>query len=154
VSGHEGVLDMLVAVAQVMRQHSTEQLAKELNAVRVHPPADDMVSTVLQRYLRQAEAEAALATVARHFEQVPRAWIDAAVATTLDLAKEPYKLAEAPPLPRAADTMYIPPSGPRWEPADVNRVKQLRGRQAAILAAIEKNNATLLPADLQSKSKS
>lgn len=160
MSGHEGLLDMLVAVAQVMRQQSTEQLANELTLVHANPPAGHMVSAALRGYLRQAEVEAALATAVRHFEQVPRAWIDAAVATMLNIAKEPYEMRGGnSALPRAADALlndrvYIPTSAPHWAPVDLERMQRLRRRQAAILAAIEKNDAALLPADLQAKPES
>lgn len=150
MSGHEGLMDELIVITNLLQQHQRQTLIEQLSAPdRDGDGRDSLLPRMLRGYLDKVHNAAWLDAVAAHLSRVPAEWVEAACAVTRELALEPKELAPEPPRRGETGHIYIPTHPPSMRFVRHEHAAALQARLNRLIAAILRNDAALLPADMR-----
>ena len=156
MSAHEGLMDELIVITNLLQQHQRQTLVEQLcEPGRDGDSRDGLLKRLLRGYLDKVHNVMWLDAAAAHLSRVPAEWVEAACAVTRELAMEPRERVPPPPPSSALERLYIPTNPPYMRFVQQEHAAQLQARLNQIIAAILQNDTALLPEDMrQPKSES
>lgn len=155
MSAHEGLMDELIVITNLLQQHQRQTLVEQLSEPgRDEDGRNSLLPRLLRGYLDKVHNAMWLDAAAAHLSRVPAEWVEAACAVTRELALEPRERIPVPPPNAGSERIYIPTSPPYMRFVRPGRAAELQLRLNQIIAAILQNDATLLPEDMRSKPES